>query len=225
MEIPVVACFWSAKVNQGTNTSRKAQPHGKVLDTSRRITVVKWKTKRSWPYWMEFSGTQHYRLIPIMIATKDCTTWALLIPITNGTSFAASFRWTPAAMWLRTTSTMISTLTAAQRLTISANSCVYTRIWGLGGWFPGSLIEIAGSMYGIFTYIYHKNQPNVGKYTIHGCYGLMHFQWGSRSVFFWLRQSQYLHPANVQQNVGLDCHESYCWWFRDLAKPVDMERK
>jgi len=26
------------------------------------------------------------------------------------------------------------------------------------------------SMYGIFTYIYHKNQPNVGKYTIHGWY-------------------------------------------------------
>ena len=29
-----------------------------------------------------------------------------------------------------------------------------------------------GSMYGIFTYIYHKNQPNVGTYTIHGWYGL-----------------------------------------------------
>ena len=29
-----------------------------------------------------------------------------------------------------------------------------------------------GSMYGIFTYIYHKNQPNVGKYTIHGWYGV-----------------------------------------------------
>ena len=27
------------------------------------------------------------------------------------------------------------------------------------------------SMYGIFTYIYHRNQPNVGKYTIHGWYG------------------------------------------------------
>ena len=29
------------------------------------------------------------------------------------------------------------------------------------------------SMYGIYiyTYIYHKNQPNVGKYTIHGSYG------------------------------------------------------
>jgi len=31
-----------------------------------------------------------------------------------------------------------------------------------------------GSMYGIFANIYHKkyiNQPNVGKYTIHGSYG------------------------------------------------------
>ena len=26
-------------------------------------------------------------------------------------------------------------------------------------------------MYGIFTYIYHKNQLNVGIYTIHGSYG------------------------------------------------------
>ena len=28
------------------------------------------------------------------------------------------------------------------------------------------------SMYGIFTYICHKNQLNVGKYTIHGSHGL-----------------------------------------------------
>ena len=28
-----------------------------------------------------------------------------------------------------------------------------------------------GSMYGIFTYIYHKSKPNVGQYTIHGSYG------------------------------------------------------
>ena len=28
------------------------------------------------------------------------------------------------------------------------------------------------SMYGIFTYIYHTNQPTIGKYTIHGSYGL-----------------------------------------------------
>ena len=26
-------------------------------------------------------------------------------------------------------------------------------------------------MYAIFTYIYNKHQPNVGKYTIHGSYG------------------------------------------------------
>ena len=29
-------------------------------------------------------------------------------------------------------------------------------------------------MYGIFTYIHHKNQLNVGKYTIHGWYGKQH---------------------------------------------------
>ena len=29
------------------------------------------------------------------------------------------------------------------------------------------------SMYGIFNYIFHKNQPNVGKYTIHGWYGFI----------------------------------------------------
>ena len=29
-----------------------------------------------------------------------------------------------------------------------------------------------GSMYGIFTYIYAKNQPNVGVYTIHGWHGV-----------------------------------------------------
>ena len=28
------------------------------------------------------------------------------------------------------------------------------------------------SMYGVSTYIYHKNQPNVGKYNIHGSFGM-----------------------------------------------------
>ena len=32
-------------------------------------------------------------------------------------------------------------------------------------------------MYGVFTYIYHKHQPNVGKYIIHGSY-----QYGSLSL-------------------------------------------
>ena len=33
-----------------------------------------------------------------------------------------------------------------------------------------------GSMYGIFTYIYHKTQPHVAnrKYTTHGAYGIIH---------------------------------------------------
>ena len=30
-----------------------------------------------------------------------------------------------------------------------------------------------GSMYGIFTYIYHKNQPTVGEYIIHGSFGYL----------------------------------------------------
>ena len=32
-------------------------------------------------------------------------------------------------------------------------------------------IKPKASMYGIFAYIYPKNKPNVGKYTIHGWYG------------------------------------------------------
>ena len=36
----------------------------------------------------------------------------------------------------------------------------------------GSFIPI-GSMYGIFTYMFQKNQPNVGKYAIHGSYGII----------------------------------------------------
>ena len=37
--------------------------------------------------------------------------------------------------------------------------------WNLGLIFPIQTI------YGIFAYIYHTNQPNVGEYTIHGWYG------------------------------------------------------
>ena len=39
------------------------------------------------------------------------------------------------------------------------------------GQYLGQWINPIGSMYGIFTYICHKNQPIVGKYTIHGSYG------------------------------------------------------
>ena len=40
-----------------------------------------------------------------------------------------------------------------------------------------------GSMYGIFTYIYHKNQPYVGKYTIHGWYGYLSLINHDRGIF------------------------------------------
>ena len=34
-------------------------------------------------------------------------------------------------------------------------------------------VFVKGSMYGIFRYMYQKNQPNVGKYTIHRSYGFV----------------------------------------------------
>ena len=48
------------------------------------------------------------------------------------------------------------------------------------------------SMYGTFSYIYHKNQPNVGKYMIHGSYG----NWTS-STFMW---------GQYQKLIKIGCH-------------------
>ena len=46
-------------------------------------------------------------------------------------------------------------------------------IWGKKPTIFGNIHSVPiPSMYGIFTYIYHENQPNVGKYTIHGWYGV-----------------------------------------------------
>ena len=45
-------------------------------------------------------------------------------------------------------------------------------------------------MYGVFTYIYHKNQPNVGKYTIHGSYGYMFLEFLSRQFRNLLAQKE-----------------------------------
>ena len=36
----------------------------------------------------------------------------------------------------------------------------------------GSGIQYIASMYGIFTYIYHKKQTHLGQYTIHGWYAV-----------------------------------------------------
>ena len=47
-----------------------------------------------------------------------------------------------------------------------------TQVWSPK--YDNDLLPI-GSMYGIYTYIYHTNQLNVGKYTYrsHGSYGLL----------------------------------------------------
>ena len=58
-----------------------------------------------------------------------------------------------------------------------ANICKYLILYRvgyiLGG--AGSLPSTVGSMYGIFTYIqyiYSKNQPNVGRYSLHESCGI-----------------------------------------------------
>ena len=71
--------------------------------------------------------------------------------------------WLPKIFWLRKkTSPRISILHPG-KLTAG------TQQWRLGRWLFFSNWVIfrfhpIGSMYGIFPYIYHKNQPNVGKY-------------------------------------------------------------
>ena len=51
--------------------------------------------------------------------------------------------------------------------------------WNLRESFPVFLFDIypIESIHGIVTYIYHQNQPNVGKYTIHGSYGYWKGVW------------------------------------------------
>ena len=53
------------------------------------------------------------------------------------------------------------------------------------------------SMYGIYTYICHKNQPNVGNYTIHGSYGLL----SEQLRFFFVT----LHtPSSLSEKMTVD---------------------
>ena len=73
------------------------------------------------------------------------------------------------------------------------------------------------SMYGIFTYIYHKNQPNVGKYTIHGSYGtlwkkvlrwfLLNFglQGEGEAAFFWKGVGEF----SKTFGEGLACNNTF----------------
>ena len=68
-----------------------------------------------------------------------------------------------------------------------------------------------GSMYGIFTYIYH-NQPNVGKYTIHGSLGYYFMLWllaverwktlGENSQVLWSRPGRLTKGGKVWRKVA-----------------------
>ena len=56
---------------------------------------------------------------------------------------------------------------------INETRCVWFQMINVRGnsHRKGTTLKPIGSMYGIYPYIYHKNQPNVGKYTIHGSSG------------------------------------------------------
>ena len=53
-------------------------------------------------------------------------------------------------------------------------------------------------MYGIFTYIYHKNIPNVGKYAIHWASGMV--KHGSDWFGFDKKYMQRRQPQKLYQN-------------------------
>ena len=66
-------------------------------------------------------------------------------------------------------------------------------------------------MYGIFAYIYHENQPNVGKYTLHGWYGITKKPTnrlkGQFSSMFLLRESpKWGRPRHLKE-----CHHGLQW--------------
>ncbi len=62
-------------------------------------------------------------------------------------------------------------------------------------------------MYGVFTYIYHKNQPNVGKYTIHGSLGICIKEWIQtyhKRVWFLFEIGQTGKPLPQHQLLSVD---------------------
>ena len=61
---------------------------------------------------------------------------------------------------------------------------------------------------GIFPYIYHKNQPNVGKYTIHGSYGYLLAALSSRNT-------EISAPCNhfcIRYNSSPEANWCYCYF-------------
>ena len=99
-------------------------------------------------------------------------------------------------------------------------------------WVHGWMLIPIGSMYGIFTYIYHKNQPNVGIwiYQSHGSYGIGTF-WkknstnhqrkpttkrsaGRLSADFWVRVTDALFLGDLGGWIRYVVHleDGIPWW-------------
>ena len=63
------------------------------------------------------------------------------------------------------------------------------------------------SMCGIFTYVYHKFRPNVGKYTIHWASGILNgWEWVNHSWHLFLTNRNPSDPVN-----GLNPYQTWCF--------------
>ena len=94
-------------------------------------------------------------------------------------------------------------------------------------------------MYGIFTYICHKNEPNAGKYTIHGSYGywytFMYTYMSAPSTFLVHPSLLWLHPHTKGPIwTYYCCHRKGVWprecqlyhssfkWFSKTLKSMNL---
>ena len=64
-------------------------------------------------------------------------------------------------------------------------------------------------MYGIFTHIYHRNHPNVGKYTIHGSYGY--------SIYIYKYKYKYIYIYRCTLTLLPSKHPAGAWASRFRA--------
>ena len=68
-----------------------------------------------------------------------------------------------------------------------------------------------GSMYSIFTYIYHTNQPNVGEYTIHGSMNI-------HEQLLVFRNAEFLRYQKCWILHLMSTHRLRWWWSRDSCR-------
>ena len=102
-------------------------------------------------------------------------------------------KWSDFTLWLVFVPTwLLANPTNPVRPKLQSTICLWCRTC-LSGYLGVQTTWVIGSIYGIFTYIYHKNHLNVSKsikYTIHGSYILSveRFQsWGDSCEGLWLK--------------------------------------